>query len=135
MTPTATADDSGEQYPNADYNHELPDAERERRMTPWGFDDWDDVDLDAVECKRHTGSTEGSLACHHFNCPDGELVELLGQPVNFDPGHPGDFCEEYECIGCGGTGRMVIEHYPVPNEYSTVQDFDTRTRYTGVLRE
>lgn len=138
MAPTTTADDRGEQpteYPDAEYVHELPDAERKRRTAPWGHDDWDDVDFDAVECKRHPGSTEGRLACQHFNCPGKELVELLGQPVDFEPGHPGDFCEVYECVGCGRTGKMVIEHYPVANEYSTGQEFETRTRYTGVLRE
>jgi hypothetical protein len=55
--------------------------------------------------------------------------------VDFEPDHPGDFCEEYECVDCGRTGQMVIEHYRVANEYSTVQEFGTRTRYTGVLRE
>jgi hypothetical protein len=138
MATKSTADDGGEQkpeYPDAEYNHELPDAEKERRMSPWGYDSWDDVDLDAVECKRHPGSTDGRLACHAYGCPGGQFVELLGQPVDFEPGHPGDFCEVYECADCGGTGRMIIEHYPVANEYSTVQDFDTQTRYTGVLRE
>ena len=138
MATKSTADDGGEQkseYPDAEYVHELPEAERDRRMSPWGHDSWDDVDLDAVECKRHAGSTEGSLACHAYDCPGGELVELLGQPVDFEPGHPGDFCEVYECIGCGRTGKMYIEHYPIANEYSTVQEFDTRIRYTGILRE
>jgi hypothetical protein len=126
------------EYPDAEYVHELPDAEKERRMSPWGYDSWDDVDLDAVECKRHPGSTDGRLACHHFDCPGGEmgeLVELVGQPVDFEPGHPGDFCEEYECISCGRTGKMYIGHYPVANEFSTVQDFEKRTTFTGVLRE
>ena len=138
MTPTTTADDGGAQsteYPDAEYVHELPDAEREHRMALWGYDRWDDVDLDAVECKRHPGSTAGSLACHAYDCPGGELVDLLGQPVDFEPGHPGEFCEEYECLGCGRTGRMYVEHYPVANEYSTVRDFSTRTRYTGILGE
>ena len=137
-SPSTTADEGDEQsaeHTSAEYVHELPDAERERRMSPWGYDGWDDVDLDAVGCKRYPGSTEGSLACHAHDCPDEELVELVGQPVDFEPGHPGDFCEEYECVSCGRIGRMVVEHYPVANEYSTVQEFDTRIRYTGVLRE
>ena len=135
---STTADDGdvqSDEYPDAEYVHELPDAERERRMAPWGYESWDDVDLNAVECKRHLGSTEGSLACHAHDCPGEELIELLGQPVEFEPDHPGDYCEEYECLGCGRRGKMVIEHYLVPNEYSTVREFDTRTRYTGVLRK
>lgn len=138
MSTEISENDGGEQqteYPNAEYIHELPDDEKERRTVPWGYDDWDDVNLDAVECKNHVGSENGSLSCHAAGCPGEGLVELLGHPVNFEPGHPGDFCEEYECIGCGRTGKMTIEHYPVPNEYSTVQDFGTRTRYTGILRE
>ena len=138
MATTKTADDGGEQsteYSDIEYVHQLPDAERKRRQTPWGHDSWDDVDLDAVECKSYVGSEDGSLACHAPDCLGEELVELLGQPVDFEPGHPGDFCEVYECAGCGRTGKMVIEHYPVANEYSTVQEFDTRTRYTGILRE
>ena len=132
--PSTTADD-GEEFPDAEYVHELPDDEREHRMAPWGYDSWDDVDLDAVTCKRHPGSREGSLACHADDCPGEELVELLGQPVNFEPGHPGDFCEEYQCVDCGRTGKMVIAHCPVANEYSTVQEFETRTTYTGILHE
>jgi len=135
MATRETTADDGEAQPteDADYNHELPKAERDRRMAPWGHDRWDDVDLDAVECASYPGSEDGSLACHHFDCPGEELVELLGQPVDFEPGHPGDFCEEYECIGCGRTGRMTVEHYPIANEYSTVQEFDRRTKYTGIL--
>ena len=133
-----TADYREEQtteYPDVEYVHELPEAERDRRMSPWGHDSWDDVDLDTVTCKRHPGSTEGNLGCHAYDCPGKEVVELLGQPVNFEPGHPGDFCEVYECLGCSRTGKMTIEHYPIANEYSKVQDFDTRVRYTGILRE
>lgn len=107
-TSETTAEDGREQsaeHPDAEYVHELSDAERKRRQSPWGHDCWDDVDLDAVECKTFHGSESGSLACHGFDCPGGELVELLGQPVDFEPGHPGDFCEVYECIGCGRTGK------------------------------
>ena len=118
---------------DAEYVHELPDAERKRRQSLWGHDCWDDVDLDAVECKTFHGSESGSLACHGFDCPGGELVELLGQPVDFEPGHPGDFCEVYECIGCGRTGKMIVEHYPIANDYSEIQDSDRRTKYTGIL--
>lgn len=69
-----TADDGDEQtveYPDTEYVHELPDAERDRRMAPWGYDSWDDVDLDAVTCKRYPGSTKGSLACHAHNGSTG----------------------------------------------------------------
>ena len=137
MTPTTTADDRGEQlteYPGAKYVHELPEGEQERRMTPFGHDCWDDVDRDAIECKSYFGSESGSLACHAAGCSGEEIVELLGVPVDFEPGHPGDFCEVYECVSCGRTGRMIAEHYPVANEYSTVQEFETQTKFTGVLR-
>ena len=61
-SPLAATDNDKEsaEYADAEYVYELPDAERERRMTPWSYDSWDDVDLDAVECKRYSGSTEGS---------------------------------------------------------------------------
>lgn len=97
--------------PDAGYVRQLPDAERERRMAPWGYDSWDDVDLDAVECKSYVGSEDGSLACYTHNCPGEEIVELLGQPVEFESGHPGDFCEVYQCIECGRTGKMYSEHF------------------------
>ena len=138
MTPTTIANDSEEQaakHPGVEYVHELPEAERKRRETPAGFESWDDVDLDAIECKSYYGSESGSLACHASGCPGEKVVELLGEPVGFDPGHPGDFCEEYECIGCGRTGRLIIEHSPVENEFSTVQEFETRTLYTGTLAD
>ena len=57
------------------------------------------------------------------------------EPNHNEPGHPGDFCEEYQCVECGRTGEMVIEHYPVANEYSTVPEFDRRMKYTGILRD
>jgi hypothetical protein len=137
MTPTTKAADRDEQqaeYPNPEYVHELPDTERKRRESPWDYESWGDVDLDAATCKSHVGSENGSLACHARGCPGEERVELLGQPVDFEPGHPGDFCEEYQCVGCGRTGKMYVEHYPVANEYSTSPEFDTRTKYTGILR-
>ena len=36
-------------------------------------------------------------------------------------------------IGCGRTGRIYVEHYPVANEHSAVPAFDRRERFTGPL--
>ncbi len=53
--------------------------------------------------------------------------------MRIEPDHLDDFCEEYDCVGCERTRKTYVEHYPIANEYPTVQEFDRRRKFTGKL--